>query len=394
MIENTEHVERALATSTEHTQLSRRRFLSVSGRYGFNVAVLASVGGYLWSDLAVAQTSADEEKKKKAATYTMTFATEYKIEDVIKYPIMQAAFKDNIEKLSKGKMYVRLFPAGQLAVGAALAQRVQAGTVQGASLSLSNFSPYTKTVDLINIPYWCGENQKFANLVTSKTWNDDITPKVTEKGFKPMFYFTTEPRTISTRRGFGKTVKTPADIRGVKMRVPPSKLLQKLYRLMGANPTVVAWGETTTAIKQGVADGLDPSVTALATFGFTDVLENMTFVRTVPDAQMFAANYAYFKALSPEMQTVFEDASRMTQIQSFQQLAASRTEAMRQMAAGGCKFYVPTADEFKLWVESCGEQRTEWNEDKIELAGSLANFDRLKLAANTKGSITVADFLG
>ena len=55
---------------------------------------------------------------------------------------------------------------------------------------------------------------------------------------------------------------------------------------------------------------------------------------------------------------------------------------------------MPTADEFKLWVESCGEQRAEWNEDKIELAGSLANFDRLKLAANTKGSITVADFQG
>jgi TRAP-type C4-dicarboxylate transport system substrate-binding protein len=379
--------------STE-IQLERRRFLSVSSRYGFTTAVLASTGGFLWSDTAIAQTSADEEKKKRAAQFTMTFATEYKVEDVIKYPIMQAAFKDNIEKLSKGKMYLRLFPAGQLAVGAALAQRVQAGTVQGASLSLSNFSPYTKTVDLINIPYWCGENQKFANLVTSKAWNDDITPKVTEKGFKPMFYFTTEPRTVSTRKGFGKQIKTPADMRGMKMRVPPSKLLQKLYRLLGANPTVVAWGETTTAIKQGVADGLDPAVTALATFGFTDVLENMTFVRTVPDAQMFAANFAYFKSLPADMQTVFEDASRMTQIQAFAQLAASRTEAMRQMAAGGCKFYVPTADEFKLWNDACGEQRTEWNEDKIELAGSLAGFDKLKAAANTKGSITVADFQG
>ena len=105
-----ESVASTLATSAEHTRLSRRRFLSVSGKYGFNVAVLASMGGYLWSDAAVAQTSADEEKKKKAATYTMTFATEYKIEDLVKYPIMQAAFKDNIEKLSKGKMYVRLFP--------------------------------------------------------------------------------------------------------------------------------------------------------------------------------------------------------------------------------------------------------------------------------------------
>jgi TRAP-type C4-dicarboxylate transport system substrate-binding protein len=376
------------------TQLERRRFLDVSGRFGFTVAVMAATGGYLWSESAVAQTSAEEEKKKKAALYTMTFATEYKVEDVIKYPIMQAAFKENIEKLSKGKMYLRLFPAGQLAVGAALAQRVQAGTVQGASLSLSNFSPYTKTVDLINIPYWCGENQKFANLVTSKAWNDDITPKVLEKGFKPMFYFTTEPRTVSTRKGFGKVIKTPADMRGMKMRVPPSKLLQKLYRLLGANPTVVAWGETATAIKQGVADGLDPAVTALATFGFTDVLENLTFVRTVPDAQMFAANNNYFNALSKEMQTVFEDASRLTQMQAFEQLAPSRTEAMRQMAAGGAKFYVPTADEFKLWTAACGEQRSEWDEDKIELAGSLANFDKLRAAANTKGRITVADFQG
>jgi TRAP-type C4-dicarboxylate transport system substrate-binding protein len=373
---------------------NRRRFLEVSGRYGFTVAVLASTSGVLWSDSAVAQVSADEEKKKKAALYQMTFATEYKVEDVIKYPIMQGAFKENVQSLSKGKMYVRLFPAGQLAVGAALAQRVQAGTVQGASLSLSNFSPYTKTVDLINIPYWCGENQKFANLVTSKTWNDDITPKVLEKGFKPMFYFTTEPRTVSTRKGFGKVIKAPTDMRGMKVRVPPSKLLQKLYRLLGANPTVVAWGETATAIKQGVADGLDPAVTALATFGFTDVLENMTFVRTVPDAQMFAANANYFNSLNKEMQTVFEDASRMTQLQAFAQLAPSRTEAMRQMAAGGCKFYVPNADEFKQWVETCGEQRAEWNEDKIELAGSIENFEKLKLAANTKGSITAADFQG
>jgi hypothetical protein len=91
---------------------------------------------------------------------------------------------------------------------------------------------------------------------------------------------------------------------------------------------------------------------------------------------------------------VFEGASRMTQLQAFAQLAPSRTEAMRQMAAGGCKFYVPNADEYKQWVETCGEQRSEWDEDKIELAGSLANFDKLKLAATTKGPITAPDFQG
>ena len=374
--------------------LERRRFLDVAGRYGFTVAVLAGTGGFLWSDDAIAQASKEDESRRKAAKYNMMFATEYKIEDFVKYPVMQAAFRDNVWKASGEKMYVRLFPAGQLAVGAALAQRIQAGTVQGGAVSLSNFSPYTKAVDLINIPYWCGENQKFANLVNSQAWNDEITPKVLGKGYKPMFYFTVDPRTVATRRGFGKAIKTPDDMKGVKMRVPPSKLLQKFYRLAGANPTVVSWGETATAIKQGVADALDPALAALATFGFSDILETVSFVRSVPDAQMFAANNAWFNALPKDQQAGFEEASRLTQIQTFAQIEKARTESMRIMTATGTKFYNPTEAEFKRWAEQCGEARKEWDEDKIELAGSVAAFEKLKAAANTKGSITVSDYQG
>ena len=72
MIENIESTSNSLATSTEHTRLSRRRFLSVSGRYGFNVAVLASIGGYLWSDTAVAQTSADGSKNSDIEAVSAT----------------------------------------------------------------------------------------------------------------------------------------------------------------------------------------------------------------------------------------------------------------------------------------------------------------------------------
>jgi TRAP-type C4-dicarboxylate transport system substrate-binding protein len=256
-------------TTTTKVSTERRRFLVVAARYGFATAVLAATGGYLWDDAALAQSSADEAKKEAAAKVHMIFATEYKIEDYVKLPIMQGQFKTNLENASKNDIYVKLHPAGQLSIGAALAQKLQGGTVQGAAVSLSNFSPYTAVVDVINIPFWCGTNQQFANLVTSEIWNGEITPKVMEKGYKPMFYFTMDTRTISTRKGH-KPVKVPADMQGMKMRVPPSQLLQQFYRLAGANPTVVAWGETATALKQGVADGLDPAIAPLVTFGFAD----------------------------------------------------------------------------------------------------------------------------
>ncbi len=288
----------------------RRRFLQVAERYGFTTAVLASSGGFLWSDSAVAQTADDESAKQKAAKHNMIFATEYKLDSFKTYPIMQEAFKENLQNATKGALYVRLHPAGQLGVGAALGQKVQGGTVQGGGLSLSNFSPFAPIVDVINIPFWCGENQRFANLVTSKIWADEINPKVNAKNFKPMFYYTVDPRTIAARKGLGKIIKTPDDMRGVKMRIPPSKLLGKFYQLAGANPTIVAWGETPTALKQGVADALDPAIGALYTFGFIDILESITAVSSVPDAQMFACNLPWFQSLPKEMQTQFDEAVR------------------------------------------------------------------------------------
>jgi TRAP-type C4-dicarboxylate transport system substrate-binding protein len=374
-----------------HLQQERRQFLRATRRYGFTAAVLGLTGGFLTDRQAMAQTMADEEKKQKAAKVTMIFATEYKIEDYVRYPIMQAKYKDNVETQSKGQIYVKLHPAGQLGVGAALAQKIQAGTVQGGAVSLSNFSPFTPVVDLINIPYWCGDNQRFANLVTSKTWNDEITPKVMAKGYRPLFYFTVDPRTIASRKGF-KVIKVPSDMQGMKMRVPPSKLLQTFYRLTGANPTVVPWGETATAIKQGVADGLDPAIAALATFGFQDLLSNISYIRSVPDAQMFAANAAWYQGLPEDLRKAFDAANEQTQVETFAQIAPARTESMRQLRAGGCEFYNPSDAEMKQWVEACGEQRKEYDEFKVSFAGSVAAFDAFRTAANTKGPITVPEF--
>ncbi|MEO5735009.1 MAG: TRAP transporter substrate-binding protein [Rubrivivax sp.] len=373
------------------TPPDRRNFLLAARRYGFTAAVLGLTGGFLTDRQAMAQTMADEEKKQKAAKVTMLFATEYKVEDYIKYPVMQGQYKTNVEAQSKGQIYVKLHPAGQLGIGAALAQKIQAGTVQGGSVSLSNFSPYAPAVDLINIPYWCGDNQRFANLVTSKTWNDEITPKVMAKGYKPLFYFTVDPRTIASRKGF-KAVKTPSDMQGMKMRVPPSKLLQTFYRLAGANPTVVPWGETATAIKQGVADGLDPAIAALATFGFHDLLGNISYIRSVPDAQMFAANAAWYQQLPAELRGAFDAANEQTQVETFAQIAPARAESMRILRAGGCEFYNPSAPEMAQWMETCGEQRKEYDEFKLQFAGSMAAFDGFKKAANTQGPITVPEF--
>ena len=131
----------------------------------------------------------------------MTIGTAYRVGTTRSYPIMQLNLKENIQNTTNGYIYVKLAPGGALGVGTKLVEKVQAGTIQAAQHSLSNFAPFAPAVDLINLPYWCGENQKFVNLVTSDVWKREVDVRVQQKGFKPLFYFCIDPRTAAKRRG-------------------------------------------------------------------------------------------------------------------------------------------------------------------------------------------------
>lgn len=369
----------------------RRDFLRNAATLGFTTAVVAAGAGAM-SKPAAAQTAAEEKERKAAAKHTMTIGTAYKIGTTRSYPIMQLNLKENIQNLTNGQVYVKLAPGGAIGTGTKLVEKVQANTIQAAQHSLSNFAPFAPAVDLINLPYWCGENQRFVNLVTSDAWQKEVNSRVEAKGFKPLFYFCIDPRTASKRRGLGdEPFRTPDDMKGIKFRVPGSKILQQFYRLIGANPTPVAWGETPSAIKQGVADALDPAVEALYAFGFKDVLSWVTFNRSVPDSQVYSCNLEWFNSLPKDVQEGIDFASEVTFQQNLAQVPASRAFAMAEMAAAGVKFHSLTNDEYAQWVEAGGQQRKEWDDWKKELGGSIATFDKLFEAANTQSKYTVHD---
>jgi hypothetical protein len=61
------------------------------------------------------------------------------------------------------------------------------------------------------MPYFCGSNQRFTNLVTSDAWKKEVHPKVEASGFKALFYVVIDPRVVAVRKG-GNKVITPADL--------------------------------------------------------------------------------------------------------------------------------------------------------------------------------------
>ncbi len=368
----------------------RRNFLKLVGTGGFTTAMVAGAAGLLWSDEAVAQTAAEERDREAAADHTMTLATAYVLSADRSYPIMQLDLKENIQNMTNGKVYVRLAPGGQLGAGGALAQAVQGGTIQCAQHSLSNFAPFASVVDLINLPYFCGSNQRFTNLTSSDAWKSEVNPKIAASGFKALFYIVIDPRVVAVRQG-GNAIITPGDMAGVKFRVPGSAMLQQYYRMVGANPTPVAWGETPSAIRQGVADALDPSVGALHVFGFGEILSHVTFTQAVPDSQVYSINLEWFESLPADVQEGIEFAGEITQAQNLAKVPAARAYAMSELTKNGVEFHTLTDDQLGEWKAAGGYQLSEWDQFKMELAGDMDTFAKLEEAAGTMGRHYVHD---
>lgn len=377
--------------NNELKSAERRNFLKLSGTGAFTAAVVAGAAGTLWSDEAAAQTAKEENERKAAAEHTMTIATAYVLGASRSYPILQLDLKENIQNATNGKVYVKLAPGGQLGAGGALVQKVQGGTIQAAQHSLSNFAAFAPAADLINMPYFCGSNQRFTNLVHSSAWKDDVESKVEEKGFKALFYIVIDPRVVAIRKGGAGAVLSPGDLDGVKFRVPGSKMLQQYYKMVGANPTPVAWGETPSAIKQGVADALDPSVGALFVFGFKDILSHVTFTQAVPDSQVFSCNLKWFNSLPADVQEGIEVASEITGHQNLAKVPSARNYAMAELRKSGVEFHSLSADQLAEWKSAGGYQRSEWDGFKVELAGSMDAFSKLEEGASTQGRYYVHD---
>jgi TRAP-type C4-dicarboxylate transport system substrate-binding protein len=363
----------------------------LSAGFGITAAMVALSRNALGSEEVSDNIGRKESELKAAAQHTMILGTAYAPGVSRSYPIMQLDFKENIQNASLGKIYVQLEPSGQVGASGALARNVQEGTIQAGQCSISNFSPFAPEVDLINIPYWCSENQTFVNLVTSDTWKKEIHPKIEARGFKPLWYPCIDPRTLAVGKGVKEKITTPEQMRGIKFRIPNSTILQRLYRHLGAHPILVAWVEAANAIRLGSVDALDPSIGALYVFGFKNLLSQITFVDIIQDAQLYFCNLEWFSQLPQPLKASIDFASEMTMRQNHAKVPAARAHAEMQMTSAGVELNRLSPDEKAQWKENVGAHLTIWDDVKKQLAGSLSQFDKFQEAAVTPGNYHIPE---
>ena len=125
-------------------------------------------------------------------------------------------FKELVEKYSNGKVEVQIFPAGQLGSEQRGFQDVQNGVVQATSLAVNNATMFTPATGLFDLPY-IFKSRDEAYKVFDGLWADMDKKMIEQGGVRAIIWFEQGFRVLTNSK---REVKTLADLKGLKIRVP------------------------------------------------------------------------------------------------------------------------------------------------------------------------------
>jgi C4-dicarboxylate-binding protein DctP len=189
-------------------------------------------------------------------------------------PKGQAAefFKKRAEELTQGKVKVEVYPNSQLYKDKEELEALQMGSVQMLAPSLAKFGPLgAKQFEVFDLPFIFNDYAAL-HTVTQGPVGQQLFNLLEPKGIKGLAYWDNGFKSFSCK----SPIKTPADLKGKKLRIQSSKVLEAQMRALKAIPQVMAFSEVYQALQTGVVDGTENPISNFYTQKMHEVQKYLT----------------------------------------------------------------------------------------------------------------------
>jgi len=170
-----------------------------------------------------------------------------------------------------------------------------------------------------------------------------------------------------------KTIKTPADMAGIKLRMPPGEYWQFLGESIGANPTPVAFSELYTALQTGVVDGQDNPLVSGRTMKFYEVTSQFVLTRHVLGYDMLTVAKKVWDGMSKDLQTKFRATADKVFDASAAEYDKQEAEAIEFFKSQGKKVYEPDQNAFREFAQKkyVAQYGNEWPKGALEKINAI-----------------------
>ena len=170
-----------------------------------------------------------------------------------------------------------------------------------------------------------------------------------------------------------RQIKTPADMAGIKLRMPPGEFWQFLGESIGANPTPVAYAEVYTALQSGAIDGQDNPLVASKLMKFYEVTTQFVMTGHVIGYDVMAISGKIWDAMTPPQQAAFQAAAEKAIDDYVVKFGAQEKETLDFFKAQGKKVYTPDLNAFRTFAQKkyLDKYGQDWPKGALERINAL-----------------------
>ena len=276
-------------------------------------------------------------------------------------------FKDYVESHSNGKIKVDLYIGTQLcANGTECLQALEDGSVDvyiSTSGGAANMYPYVQVLDL---PYLLTDD-RVAETVLAGDFTREVRKEILKDSDNKVRLMTIG--NTGGWRNFANTkhtVKSPADLDGLKIRTVVADLPQKLVTAMGASPTPIPWPELFTSFQTGIVEGSKNGITDIMGMKFPEAgLKHVTLDGHAYMSALWYMNNDSFMDMPEDMRKVVVDGFSALQQATFASPKRKSIQAYKEFKAAGGEVYVPTPEQ-KMEFQKSAEPVYTWFKANIQ----------------------------
>ncbi len=212
-------------------------------------------------------------------------------------------FKELIENRSDQNITVKIFHSASLGNETEILQQIQMNTIQMGVITLGPFDTFDPIVRVINYPFLFKNNAQ-ADRILDGEIGKQILKSLETSGFKGLCFSENGFRNLTNNK---RPVKTPGDVKGLKIRVMASALHKAIWNSLGANPTPMPW-PIYTELEQGVIDGQENPLWVMEVYKFYEIQKYLTMTRHVYSPHIDVASLNWWKTLKTDTRDMIQKA--------------------------------------------------------------------------------------
>ncbi|WP_100407541.1 TRAP transporter substrate-binding protein [Bacillus solitudinis] len=237
---------------------------------------------------------------------------------------------------SEGNVKIEVFPNGQLGQERDVIELVKSGTLPMAKVSASALEAFDSNYSIFSLPFVFQSKEHYHEVMDNSEAVQEIFQGTEDQGFVAIGWYDAGQRSIYTA---DKKVESPADMKGLKIRVQESPTSISMIEAMGGAPTPMAYGEVYTSLQQGVIDGAENNETALVNSKHGEVAKAYTYTehQYVPDVLIISTKT--WDSLSSEQQQAISDAADASSESHKEVWSTAIQESITASEEMGVEFY-------------------------------------------------------